>query len=61
MNRICKTDKCYLQVDSYNNVYQKKLFEDWVLTAKTHFYPKKWTKVFKKCGYKGYWNWTILK
>jgi ubiquinone/menaquinone biosynthesis C-methylase UbiE len=61
MNRVCRTNKCFLQVDSYNNIQQKKIFEDWVLTAKTHFYPKKWTEIFKKCCYKGYWNWTILK
>lgn len=61
MNRVCKTNNCFLQVDSYKNAYQKKLFEDWVLTAKTHFYPKKWREIFKKCSYKGCWNWTILK
>ena len=41
MNRVCKTTNCFLQVDSYKNAYQKN-FLDWVLTAKTHFYPKKW-------------------
>tara|TARA_B100000787_G_scaffold170019_1_gene163487 strand:+ start:20404 stop:21054 length:651 start_codon:yes stop_codon:yes gene_type:complete len=61
INRVCKTKNCYLQVDSYNNVYQKKIFNDWVLTAKTHFYPKKWIEIFNKCNFKGYWNWTILK
>ena len=61
MNRVCRTSKCFLQVDSYKNIYQKKLFEDWVLTAKTHFYPQKWTEIFKRCNYKGYWNWTILE
>jgi hypothetical protein len=45
----------------YQNIREKKLFLDWVLTAKTHYYTDKWIEIFKKCGYTGYWNWTILK
>ena len=60
MVRVCKTNKMYIQVDSYLNENQKKIFEDWVLTAKYHDYPKNWIKLFKDSGFKGYYNWTII-
>ncbi len=53
--------KFYLQVDSYYNSKQKKLFLDWVLTAQYHDYPNEWRKLFKKTGYNYDYNWTILK
>ena len=53
--------KFYLQVDSYYNLKQKKLFLDWVLTAQYHDYPNEWRKLFKKTGYNYDYNWTILK
>jgi len=58
--RVSKGNKNYIQVDSYKNDNEKKMFLDWVLTAETHFYPDEWIYLFKKCGYKGYWNWTLL-
>jgi len=51
----------FLQVDSYHNENQKKQFEDWVLTAKHHDYPKAWLELFKKTNYKGDWFWTIME
>lgn len=60
MVRVCKTNKIFIQVDSYLNENQKKIFEDWVLTAKYHDYPKNWRKLFKDSGFKGYYNWTII-
>ena len=59
--RVAKSNKNFIQVDSYRNKDEKKLFMDWVLTAETHFYTSKWTEFFSECGYNGYWNWTILK
>ena len=60
ISRVSKSNKNYIQVDSYRNKQDKKLFLDWVLTAETPFYPEKWVDIFKQCNYKGYWNWTIL-
>lgn len=52
--------KSFIQVDSYRNLKEKKLFLDWVLTAKYHDYPKNWLKLFKKSSYKGDYFWTIV-
>lgn len=60
MVRVCKSNKIFIQVDSYLNKKQKKVFEEWVLTARYHDYPKNWKKLFKIAGYKGYYNWTII-
>jgi ubiquinone/menaquinone biosynthesis C-methylase UbiE len=61
IERVSKSNKSFIQVDSYQDTREKKLFLDWALTAKTHYYPDKWIEIFKKCGYTGYWSWTILK
>ena len=52
--------KSFIQVDSYKNIKEKKIFLDWVLTAKYHDYPKNWKKLFKKSNYKGDYYWTIV-
>ena len=52
--------KSFVQVDSYRNKNEKKLFLNWVLTAFTHFYPNGWKKIFKKANYKGDYYWTIV-
>ena len=59
INRVTKKNS-YIQVDSYNTLKQKKLFEDWVLTAIFHSYPKDWIKLFKESCYKGDYYWTIV-
>jgi len=53
--------KSFIQVDAYLTETQKKLFEDWVLTAQYHDYPEGWAQVFEEAGYKGDYDWTILK
>lgn len=60
MNRVCKNNKIYIQVDSYRDEEEKDLFEDWVLTAYTHFYPDKWKELFNKAGFKGEYYWTYI-
>ena len=50
----------FIQVDSYKTKKQKKIFQEWVLTAKYHDYTSNWIKLFKKCGYTGDWYWTII-
>jgi ubiquinone/menaquinone biosynthesis C-methylase UbiE len=62
LSRVAKDKKnVFIQVDSYETKKEKKLFESWVLTAKYHDYTYKWVSLFNKCGYKGYYFWTIIK
>lgn len=51
----------FIQVDSYHTPEQKKIFEDWVLTAEFHDYPSKWLEVFHEAGYQGDFFWTIIE
>jgi ubiquinone/menaquinone biosynthesis C-methylase UbiE len=51
----------FIQVDSYHTPEQKKIFEDWVLTAEFHDYPSKWLEVFHEAGYQGDFFWTIVE
>jgi ubiquinone/menaquinone biosynthesis C-methylase UbiE len=60
VQRVCKGDKSFIQVDSYHTPEQKELFESWVLTAEYHDYPAEWLKVFEEAGYTGDYNWTIV-
>ncbi len=53
--------KGFIQVDAYYTDEQKKVFEDWVLTAKYYGYPEEWISVFQEAGYTGDWNWTIIE
>jgi ubiquinone/menaquinone biosynthesis C-methylase UbiE len=59
MQRVGK-GKAFVQVDSYGTPEDKKLFEEWVLTAEYHDYPEGWFKVFEEAGYTGDYDWTIL-
>lgn len=51
----------YIVVDSYTTPNEKEVFENWVLTAKFHDYPKGWLDVFQEAGYTGDYSWTIIK
>ena len=53
--------KGFVQVDSYRTLEQKKIFEQWVLTAKFHDFPDGWINLFKEAGYTGDWYWTIIE
>lgn len=61
IERVSKTDKSFVVVDSYLNEEQKAVFESWVLTAEFYGYPDEWIAVFKEAGYTGDWNWTIIE
>jgi len=62
MMRVVKNKKnIFIQVDSYENEKQKKIFESWVLTAKFYGYPNEWLELFKECNYNGDYFWTIIK
>ena len=61
MQRVSKNkEKLFIQVASYLNEKQKKIFESWVLTARFYGYPKEWLELFKECDYECDWNWTII-
>ncbi|MDC0349115.1 class I SAM-dependent methyltransferase [Alphaproteobacteria bacterium] len=60
IQRVCKGDRSFIQVDSYHTPEQKELFESWVLTARYHDYPKEWLKLFEEAGYTGDHYWTII-
>ena len=59
LQRVSK-GKAFIQVDSYRTPEQKKIFEEWVLTAEYHDNPDKWTELYKEAGYIGEYYWTIL-
>ena len=61
MQRVNKTKKSFIQVDSYYSEEQKNEFEEWVLTAECHGYPSEWLSIFKEAKYDGDWDWTILE
>ncbi len=50
----------FVQVDSYRTLQEKRVFEDWVLTAMFHGFPGEWLELFDEAGYTGDWNWTFI-
>ena len=61
IQRVCKTNKSFVVVDSFNTPAQKEIFKSWVLTAEFYDYPEAWLKLFDEAGYTGDWNWTIIE
>jgi ubiquinone/menaquinone biosynthesis C-methylase UbiE len=51
----------YIQVDSYRTPEEEEKFLSWVLTAKTHYNPEGWRRLFGDAGYTGDYNWTIIE
>ena len=58
LQRVSRKD-CFITVDSYRNEEEKAIFEDWVLTAKSHGYPSWWLNKFAECNYTGDYDFTI--
>lgn len=54
------TNGRFVQVDSYRNEDEKKIFESWVLTAYTYGYPDEWKAIFDEAGYMGDYYWTLI-
>lgn len=50
----------FVQVDAYRTLQEKRVFEDWVLTAMFHGFPEEWLELFDEAGYTGDWNWTLI-
>ena len=62
LNRVVKDKrKIFVQVDSYRNEEDLKVFEHWVLTAKLYMNPEKWLEFFEKCSFQGAFYWTVLR
>jgi ubiquinone/menaquinone biosynthesis C-methylase UbiE len=53
--------KGFVQVDSFRTEEERKIFEDWVLTAKYYGYPYEWLETFQQSGYTGGYYWTIVE
>jgi len=53
--------RAFVQVDSYHDEEQRRLFLEWVLTACFHDYPAGWLKLFVEAGYTGDHYWTIVE
>ncbi len=51
----------FVQVDAYRSAEERRLFEDWMLTALTHGSPEDWKEMFSSAGYSGDYYWTILE
>jgi SAM-dependent methyltransferase len=51
----------FVQVDAYRNAAERKIFEDWMLTAKTYGRPEDWVGILREAGYTGDYYWTILE
>lgn len=59
--RVTKNKKnIFIQVDAYENDYEKNLFEIWMLTAKTYLQPLEWMQVFEELKYEGDYFWTNI-
>ena len=59
IERVARSAKSYVQVDSYHTPEQRQVFIDWVLTAHTHDYPDGWRRLFSEAGYTGDYYWTL--
>ena len=53
--------RAYIQVDAYRNPEERQVFEDWMLTARTHGMPEDWQRILQEAGYTGNYFWTILE
>jgi len=60
IERVCP-GRGFIQVDAYRTEAERAKFLDWMLTAKTFDTPEGWKKIFKECGYTGYYYWTIIE
>ena len=59
--RVTKNKKnIFIQVDAYENIYEKDLFETWMLTAKTYLMPNEWLEIFNELNYQGDYFWTNI-
>ena len=50
----------FIQVDAYGNLEERRVLENWLLTARTFYDPDGWRALFKEAGYTGAYSWTII-
>lgn len=55
-----KIGNSYIVVDSYRDDREKRIFENWVLTARYHDFPEGWISAFQEAGFSGDYSWTII-
>jgi SAM-dependent methyltransferase len=53
--------RSYIQNDSYRTPEERDIFLSWVLTARTHYDPDGWKKLYAEAGYTGDYYWTIIE
>jgi SAM-dependent methyltransferase len=58
IQRVARSDRSYVQVDSYRSPQERELFLEWALTPYTHEYPDGWRKIFAEAGFTGDYYWT---
>ncbi len=51
----------FVQVDAYRTPEELRIFEDWMLTAKTYDQPSGWLELYAEAAYTGGYYWTILE
>ena len=56
ITRVSKKNS-YVTVDAYSNFKEKKLMEEWNLTALTVMHTEEWKLFFDECGYVGDYYW----
>lgn len=60
MTRVSR-GSMFCQVDAYRTEAERRLFEDWVLTAECHGTPEFWLELFAEAGYEGDYSFTIVE
>lgn len=53
MQRVCRTNKKYVMVESYRNESEKANLLYWQLTCESFFTPEEWCWCFNQADYKG--------
>lgn len=61
MIRVCRTNKLFIQVDSYRTEIERETIMAWNLTAQTILSEDDWINLFKKNNYNGDYFWTIIE
>jgi ubiquinone/menaquinone biosynthesis C-methylase UbiE len=60
IQRVARSGKAYVQVDSYRSPQEREVFLEWALTPYTHDYPEGWLRIFAEAGFTGDYYWTYV-
>ena len=47
--------------DAWRTLEQKRMLEEWILTAKTYMHVDDWVKLFQEVGYTGDYYWFFFE